>query len=119
MTAKQSKTTLIDVNKTFYDVYIGKPSLWSNRHIVGICTWCKRTHEDIKDTLRYYKIDFLMDLKNPVFANEVEALRGKRLGCTCPTWQTGICHGEIILYHLEPELTKALSSSTPSVSSIG
>jgi len=74
-----------------FDVYIGRGSMFGNKHRIG--KHCTR-----KQAVARYKIDFYKRIKkDPKFKRAVLKLRGKRLGCFC--WPKP-CHGNVIVEYL-------------------
>ncbi len=78
------KTTVVNIRKEGYDVYIGRGSKWGNPYRIGI----DGTREEVIARYRYYlnnNKSLLEDL------NEVE---GKILGCFCKPLP---CHGDVLI----------------------
>lgn len=94
MLAAASPTTQV-VNKKrgeAYDVYIGRGSPFGNPFVIG-------RDGDRLDVIRKYRSYFHAKLRTePEFVHQVEALRGKRLGCFC---KPAACHGDVIAEHLD------------------
>lgn len=96
----QNKTTVVNVRKADYDVFIGRMrgffAQWAplgqkfdfgNPWRVG--PDCSR-----EEAIRKYRNYFYQRIEtDPVFKKEVEALAGKRLGCFCKPQD---CHGDVI-----------------------
>ena len=79
------KTILVNLKRgDKFDVYIGRGGIWGNPFVIG------------KDGDRNKVIDeYRKWLKNqPNLLDQLENLRGKRLGCFCHPLK---CHGEVIL----------------------
>lgn len=75
-----------------FDVYIGRGSVFGNRHRIG--PKCTRAQ-----SIARYKVDFYERIKkDPKFKRAVLKLRGKRLGCFC--WPKP-CHGNVIAEYLK------------------
>ena len=80
-----------NVSKDSY-VYIGRPSVYGNPFVIGR----DGSREQVISKFRTY---FHGRINNDsVFRGEVEALRGKRLGCYCAPCA---CHGDVIKEYLE------------------
>lgn len=87
----QKMTELVNVSHASCDVYIGRGSPFGNPYVLGI-------DGDRDEVIRLYRIHFYEKLKrDQLFRAQVEALRGKRLGCSCYPMN---CHGEVILEYL-------------------
>ncbi len=91
------KTTVVNINKSKYDVYIGrgghgKSGYFGNPYHIG-----KDGNRD--EVVAEYKKYFLDRMNNDVeFALLIQGLRGKKLGCFC---SPKLCHGDIIVEYLE------------------
>jgi len=84
-------TTVVNLRRQKYDVYIGRPSIFGNPFVIG-------ADGDRSEVIRKYRRYFYLRLKNdPKFIKEVEELRGKSLGCYCHPLP---CHGDIIAEYL-------------------
>ena len=68
-----------------FDVYIGRGSKWGNPYIIGR----DGTREEVIDKYRTYIVMRRKDL-----INELEELKGKRLGCWCAPKP---CHGDVLI----------------------
>ena len=75
-------TTVVNVNRDSYDVFIGRPSKWGNPFMVG-----KDGSRD--DVIRKYA-EWI--IRQPVLGS-LDEVYGKRLGCYCFPKR---CHGEIL-----------------------
>lgn len=54
---------------------------------------------DREEVIRLYKTDFYFKIRTDLkFRAQVEALRGKKLGCHCHPMP---CHGDVIVEYLE------------------
>ena len=93
------RTRVVNINLDMeFDVYIGRGSMFGNKHRIG--KYCSR-----KQAAARYKVDFYKRIKkDPKFKRAVLKLRGKRLGCYC--WPKP-CHGNIIVEYLN--LRKAVA----------
>lgn len=75
-----------------YDVYIGRPSIFGNPFVIGK----DGTREDVINKYRQW---FNWKIRTDAdFKRQVEALRGKTLGCFCAP---APCHGDVIVDYLE------------------
>lgn len=77
------KTIVVNCNKDNYDVYIGRPSLFGNPFIIGK----DGTRNEVIEKYRKWII------QQPLLMQEIEKLKGKRLGCYCAPLK---CHGDIL-----------------------
>lgn len=85
-------TEVVNLLTRSCDVYIGRGTPFGNPYMLG-------RDGDRQEVIRLYKIDFYFKIKNdPVFRAEVEALRGKKLGCHCHPMP---CHGDVIVEYLK------------------
>jgi hypothetical protein len=85
-------TKIVNIRYSPCDVYIGRGSPFGNAYVLG-------RDGDRQEVIRLYKIDFYFKIKNdPSFRANVEALRGKKLGCHCHPMP---CHGDVIVEYLE------------------
>lgn len=74
------------VNKyqdTFFDVYIGRPSIWGNPFVVG-------RDGNRKEVLVKYRAWLQTQ---PQLLAKIPELRGKVLGCYC---KPKLCHGDVL-----------------------
>lgn len=79
-------TTVVNLNKSLYDVYIGRGSIFGNPYEIGI----DGNREEVM--ARYIKwFDFMV--RDDIFIKELNKLDGKILGCFC---NPELCHGDII-----------------------
>lgn len=96
--------TVVNMRKSGYDVYIGRPSLWGNPFTIG------RDGDRARVIARYE--EYL--LTTPALLNALPTLRGKRLGCFCAPLP---CHGGILVKHIPgptaDHCTQQLHDSTP------
>ncbi len=111
------KTTVVNLNKDSYDVYIGRGTKqrtniltegvkpgeegWlGNPHPIGWCDICREYHTR-KECIEKFKQDFYRKLNSdPEFRKAVLALKGKRLGCYC---KPKACHGDVIKEWIESQ----------------
>lgn len=92
------KTTVVNVKTAECDVYIGRAmrgrrgSVWGNPFQVGV-------HGTRDECIKQYRphLKALLDA-NPELRLQLEALRGKRLGCWC---KPRACHGDVLIEVLE------------------
>lgn len=85
------KTTVVNLRKENYDIYIGRGSIFGNPFVIGK----DGTREEV---IKKYKEWFYEKVKNLVFRKKVYNLIGKRLGCFC---KPQACHGDVIIEFLE------------------
>lgn len=79
-------TTVVNLHKSMYDVYIGRGSIFGNPYEIGI----DGTRAEV--LTRYIKwFDFMV--RDDIFIQELNKLDGKILGCYC---KPELCHGDII-----------------------
>jgi len=88
---KRRKTIVVNRKVDYEDVYIGRGSPFGNKYIIG-------KDGNRQECIEKYKVWFYKRLKKPRFKRAVEALRGRRLGCSC---KPKACHGDIIVEYLE------------------
>lgn len=94
---KNRRTRVVNKRTEYFDVYIGRGSSFGNKYIIG-------KDGTRKECIEKYRIWFYKRLKKPRFKRAVEALRGKRIGCTCKPLA---CHGDIIVEWLERQENEA------------
>lgn len=93
------RATVTTVNKSSYDVYIGRPSIFGNPFHIGEDG--TRMEVVFKHFIYFHK----RLISNSEFKLAVHALKGKKLGCYCHDWN-GIgenpmyCHGDNIADYL-------------------
>ena len=85
-----TKTTVVNVAKDHYDVYIGRPSKWGN----PFKSPRDGTREECVAKYREWIVN------QPILMAEIPKLRGKRLGCYCVP---RACHGRILAALAEGE----------------
>lgn len=78
------ETTIINLKKEKYDVYIGRGSKWGNPFHIGK----DGNRKEVIDKYRTY----IMGRKDLIDA--VSELKGKRLGCFCKPLA---CHGDVLV----------------------
>lgn len=85
-------TELLNIRHGKADVYIGRGSPFGNPYVLGI-------DGDRNEVIRLYRIYFYDKImRDSKFRLDVEALRGKKLGCHCHPMP---CHGDVIVEYLE------------------
>lgn len=88
------ETTVVNVHRDAYDIYIGRPGKGQNGEFGNPFNGLDR-----QENIKKFKDYFYARLKSdPVFFRKVRALRGKRLGCFCRPSKP--CHGDIIADYL-------------------
>ena len=80
---KRVKSFVVHCKRDKYDVYIGRPSKWSNPFVIG-------KDGDRDSVIQKYR-DWLMT--RPELLSALPELRGKVLGCWCAP---RACHGDIL-----------------------
>ena len=86
--------TVVNLYKSNYDVYIGRPTLFGNPYIVG-------KHGERGQCVEFFKEYFYARLASDAeFREAVDSLRGKVLGCYC---KPQACHGDVIEEYLASE----------------
>lgn len=83
MIQMMTKTTIVNVNNDFYNVYIGRDSKWGNPFKIG------------NDIGRNKSIELYTKwlLENKSLMNDIHEIEGKVLGCHCKPKN---CHGDIL-----------------------
>jgi hypothetical protein len=103
-----NKTYVVHFKKYQHDVYIGRPSKWSNPY----------THKDLNKTHAKYQVSsrkeaiesYERHLKDSGLIKDIEELRGKILGCWCcnkpsdGSEKNFLCHGQVLAKYLNSEL---------------
>ena len=85
-------TELLNIRHGKADVYIGRGSPFGNPYVLGV-------DGDRNEVIRLYRIYFYDKImRDSKFRLDVEALRGKKLGCHCHPMP---CHGDVIVEYLE------------------
>ena len=87
----QSKTTIVNVRDSPFDVYIGRLSKWGNPFKIGI----DGTREEV---ISKYEAHIMT---HPTLINELSELVGKTLGCHCKPLP---CHGDILVRMIEDKI---------------
>lgn len=86
------KTEVVNIVQRNFDIYIGRPSKWGNKFVIG------------KDGTRAEVIALYEAWirQQPDLLNSLEELSGKKLGCHCkPNYA---CHGDVLLKLLKEKL---------------
>lgn len=84
-------TTVVNLKKEDYDVYIGRGSPFGNPFRAGI----DGTRSEV---IEMYRIWLRGKLKDPEFLRLFLELYGRRIGCFC---KPKACHGDVIVEELE------------------
>jgi len=82
------KTSVVNINNSPYQVYIGRPGKWGNPFIIGV-------HGNRNEVIEKYE---KWIRKRPGLLADLGELKGKVLGCHC--WPSR-CHGDILIKLLE------------------
>jgi hypothetical protein len=92
-----SKTKVVNINKEKYDVLICRPSIWGNpfTHIKNKKTNAKFIVNTRKEAIQKYS-EWI--LTQPHLLQQLNTLKGKKLGCYCAPKS---CHGDILVKMLE------------------
>ena len=77
-------TTVVNLYKDNYDIYIGRGSKWGNPYIIGK----DGTREEVINKYKEYI------LSSPNLMTSLSELKGKVLGCFCKPQK---CHGDILV----------------------
>ena len=80
-------TTVVNLKREPYDVYIGRGSMWGNPFKMG-------SEADRERVIQAYK-KYLKEaiLRGEISILDLKTLKGKRLGCYC---KPKACHGDIL-----------------------
>lgn len=97
-------TTLVNLNKEPYDVYIGRGSKWGCPYTIikDRPTLAKEIVDTKEEALSKYK-EYV--LSSPELMDSLDELEGKVLGCFCKPEK---CHGDILLELLSQKKLKVL-----------
>lgn len=79
------KTKVVNLRKEDYDVYIGRPSKWGNPFTIGK----DGNRDQVVAKFRYW-----IKHQGIYLLDDLESLRGKKLGCYCAPLQ---CHGDVYI----------------------
>jgi hypothetical protein len=85
------KTRVVNRYREKEEVYIGRPSKWGNPFIIGRDGNRATVIEKYSKWIR----------TQPHLLNDLEELRGKRLGCFCAPQP---CHGDVLIALLEERI---------------
>ena len=101
-------TSVVNLNKEPYDVYIGRGSKWGNPYttIKNKETLASEIVETSEEAISKYK-DYV--LSNPDLYNSLDELEGKVLGCFC---KPKPCHGDVLLELLTEKKLKKIFDKT-------
>lgn len=92
-----SKTTVVNIRVSKYDIYIGRAGHGHDGTFGNPFSVAKDGGRD--RTIVLYREYFYKRLRtDPEFAARIKELKGKRLGCFC---KPKVCHGDIIVEYLE------------------
>jgi hypothetical protein len=80
-------TKVVNVKDSFYEVYIGRPSIVGNPYKIGV----DGTREEVIQKYKEYFNDKILNDRH--FRLYILSLMGKTLGCYCKPLS---CHGDII-----------------------
>ena len=94
--AKSRRTRVVNKNNEWYDVYIGRGSVFGNPYEIG-------PDGTRAEVIEKYRIWFEKKIKKPRFRKQVLKLRGKRLGCYCAP---RACHGDVIVEWIDESKTE-------------
>ena len=83
-------TTVVNLRKEPYDIYIGRGSKWGNPFKITFNT----TRNEVIDMYCLY----LYEDRNKHLLDSLHELRGKVLGCYCKPYA---CHGDVLVRALE------------------
>lgn len=77
--------------RTANSKYVGRPTKFGNRHVIGYCLVCKRQHNR-QQAVDAHRQDVMAD---PELQAEIRAeLRGNDLVCWCAPLR---CHAEVLM----------------------
>lgn len=101
-------TTIVNLYKSKYDVYIGRPGKGQDGYYGNPykpnseCIRCGEMHKDNASTLPCYKEYFLNRIKSDEsFKANILSLKDKVLGCFC---KPKACHGDVIIEWLNENI---------------
>ena len=86
------KTTVVNLRKDSYDIYIGRGNKWGNPFKMKDSS--DKERKQVIDSYREYL------LESPRLLESLSELKGKRLGCYC---KPKPCHGDILVELIEKE----------------
>jgi hypothetical protein len=76
-------TRVVHCKKEPYDIYIGRPSKWGNKFVIGK----DGTREEVVEKYRQWV------LQQPELMASLHELKGKTLACWC---SPNACHGDVL-----------------------
>lgn len=95
------KTTVVNIYKEPYDVYIGRAGKGQDGYFGNPFPLRNVDLAARKECLDEYRKYFYERLRtNPEFKRRVLELKGKRLGCFC---KPQLCHGDVIAEYLNTQ----------------
>lgn len=77
-------TKVVHCKREYYDLYIGRPSIWGNPFTIG-------KDGDRETVIKKYRSWLLT---RPDLLAKIHELKGKTLGCWC---KPAACHGDILI----------------------
>lgn len=87
------KTRVVHCKREKYDVYIGRPSKWSNPFTHKQGTKAKWIVASVEEAIQKY-VEWISE-QNHLLA-DLHELKGKVLGCWCKNKGNEPCHGDIL-----------------------
>ena len=101
----EDDTRVVHCNKEPYDIYIGRPSIWGNpyTHIKDRNTKAQFIVKSREEAIQKYR-EWIQD--QPELMNQLESLRGKKLGCWC---KPKSCHGDVLIELLNDDFSSRKS----------
>jgi hypothetical protein len=84
------KTSVVNLKKEPYDVYVGRGSKWGNPYSHREGTLAKFTVNNRREAIKKYE-EYL--LSNEDLLRDLTELKGKVLGCFC---KPKSCHGDVL-----------------------
>jgi len=85
VTHLETHSLVVHCKRDEFDVYIGRGTKWGNPYIIG-------RDGDRKEVIDKYRQYIVMRRKD--LLNDLEELKGKRLGCWCAP---KACHGDVLI----------------------
>lgn len=99
-----NKTTVVNLRRDPYDVYIGRGSPFGNpfTHLSRPTLASVQVDSRAEAIARYKEYFYEQIEKSPEFRAQVLTLRGKVLGCYCKQSDREVsCHGDVIKEYLD------------------
>lgn len=94
-------TTVVNLRKEPYDVYIGRAGKGQGGYFGNPFTLMGSSDQERHMVLVQYRLWFEVKIKtDPEFKQRIQSLKGKRLGCFC---KPKACHGDVIAEYLNKE----------------